>query len=311
MKSSKNNINKESSKEMASHSLLQELENFKTESKLKSSKVVKNSKKNKISNTQNILNDINEINNNNFSNNINTEEKEANNLNINKLTKARKRLDLENLMGCDQFAENYILEGSNNCNNDELDLLYSKPFDDRIFLKDENLFFIYDNSYKSKFLTKEDIKKMKKEECKLSFGKDPYEVYEQIYECKISPHDKNSIEFYNSLNNFNIFRSRDPNYMNLRLNERNIENMDYFNMINNNNFYFYYDQEQNYGYLQTESLNSTRETSKNNQKSPTIIINQKDMLINEKIFKNELDEIKENENNINNICIGKKRKNGN
>lgn len=302
MKSIKNNINKDSSKDLDSINLFEELGNFKTESKLKSSK---NKKKNTISFTKNILNDINEINNNYSTNITNFEEKTLNNININQISKAIKRLDLENLMGCDQFAENYILESSNNYNNDELDLIYSKPFDDRIFLKDENLFFVFDDSYKSKFLTKEDINKMKKEESKLSFGKDPYDVYRQIYEGKISLHDKNSIDFYNSLNNFIIFKSRDPNYINIKLPDMSSENLDFFNKINHNNFNFYYEQEQNYGYPPNESLNSTRETSKNIQKSPTIVINKKELFNNEKFFKNE------KENNINNYCIGKKRKNEN
>ena len=39
-------------------------------------------------------------------------------------------------------------------------------------------------------------------------GKDPFEIYKQIYERKMLPHDKTSIEFYNSLNSFNIFKTR-------------------------------------------------------------------------------------------------------
>lgn len=245
--------------------------------------------------------------------NMNTEEKNQNIIDKAQFKKAENRINFETFMNCDQFAENYILEPSMNFdnNNPNCELPYSQTFDDNILLKDESIFFIFDNVYKHKFLSKEDISKFKKEEIKLNFGKDPYEIFEQIYQGKISPHDKTSIEFYNSLNNFNIFKTRNPFYMNIKMTNQNENEDDYFNMINNNNFNKINEQDENYEYIQNDSLNSTRHNSKTNPNMSSFNFNGKDLFLNnDKIFKKEADKIegKENENNLDNKYIGKKRK---
>jgi len=251
--------------------------------------------------------------NNNSLFNINSEEKNQNNIDKVQLMKANYRINFEDFMNCDQFAENYELEPSMNFdnNNSNCDLPYSQTFEDSILLKDESIFFVFDNVYKNKFLSKEDISKFKKEDIKLNFGKDPYEIYEQISQGKISPHDKTSIEFYNSLNNFNIFKTRNPYFMNIKMTNQNGSEDDYFNMINNNNFNKINEQDENYEYIQNDSLNSTRHNSKANPNINSFIFNEKDLFLNtDKIFKKEAEKIegKENENNLDNKYIGKKRK---
>ena len=245
--------------------------------------------------------------------NINSEEKNQNNIDVSQLMKAKNRLNFEKFMNCDQFAENYMLEpsmnfDSTNCNSD---LPYSQTFEDSILLKDESIFLVFDNTFKNKFLTLDDISKFKKEDIKLNFGKDPYEIFEQIFQGKIPPHDKTSIEFYNSLNNFNIFKTRNPYFMNIKMTNQNENEDDYFNMINNNNFNRINEQDENYEYIQNDSLNSTRQNSKANPNNNSFTFNEKDLFINcDKIFKKEGEKIqgKENENNLDNKYIGKKRK---
>ena len=245
--------------------------------------------------------------------NINSEEKNQNNIDEAQLKKADYRIKFVNFMNCDQFAENYELEPSMNFDNNDCDcdLPYSKTFEDSILLKDESIFFVFDNVYKNKFLSKEDISKFKKEDIKLNFGKDPYEIYEQISQGKISPHDKTSIEFYNSLNNFNIFKTRNPYFMNIKMTNQNESEDDYFNMINNNNFNKINEQDENYEYIQNDSLNSTRHNSKVNPNISYISLDVKDLVFkNDKLLKNEVEksEGKENENNMDSKYIGKKRK---
>jgi len=251
--------------------------------------------------------------NNNSLFNINSEEKNQNNIDKVQLMKANYRINFEDFMNCDQFAENYELEPSMNFdnNNSNCDLPYSQTFEDSILLKDESIFFVFDNVYKNKFLSKEDISKFKKEDIKLNFGKDPYEIYDQISQGKISPHDKTSIEFYNSLNNFNIFKTRNPYFMNIKMINQNESEDDYFNMINNNNFNKINEQVENYEYIQNDSLNSTRQNSKANQNISSFTFNEKDIILNsDKLCKKEEAKIegKENENNLDNKYIGKKRK---
>lgn len=246
--------------------------------------------------------------------NLNLEEKNQNSIDEAQLIKAKHRINFEKFMNCDQFAENYILEPSMNFdnNNNNCDLPYSQIYEDSILLKDESIFFVFDNVYKNKFLSKEDISKFKKEDIKLNFGKDPYEIYEQISQGKISPHDKTSIEFYNSLNNFNIFKTRNPYFMNIKMTNQNESEDDYFNMINNNNFNKINEQDENYEYIHNDSLNSTRHNSKTNPNNSSFIFNEKDLFLNnDKIFKKEGEKIegKEYENNLDNKYIGKKRKN--
>lgn len=265
-----------------------------------------------ISQINNNLNNLNgcqqfQINKNDYNSlfNMNLERNNQSSNNINLIKKASNRLNIDKLMGSDKFAENYILIPYINYDiNYNNDLPYSKPFDDNIFLKDESIFFSFDNSYKDKFITKEDIKKIKNEEYKINFGTDPYEIYGQIYDGKISPHDKTSIEFYNSLNHFNIFKSKDPYYLNIQIANINNENGDdNFNMINNNSFN-YIESEPNYGTFLNESTNSTRQNSKiNSNGGQSIDFNEKEIFY--KRFKKEINEIKESENEQ---YLGKKRK---
>ncbi len=293
------------------------LEDFISDIKPKSSSTEKNIKenayrKNFIKKTNNITHENNSLKNEiNSALNIISE----NNLNSSQTSKALCRINFEKLMDCDQFAENYILEPFMNFenNNNGFELPYSRSFDDNKLLKDESLFFICEKDNKSQFLSKDDLKKFKKEEIKINFGQDPFEIFKQITEEKILPVDKTSIEFYNSLNNFNIFRSRDPYFMNIKItNENNDNSEDYFNMVNNYHFNYINEIEENYENLQNYSLNSTRQNSKTNHNNNGIIINEKDFIINnEKIFKNygEENEEKGNENDMNNKYTGKKRKN--
>ena len=250
-------------------------------------------------------------------NNISNQEKNSslnviqeNNINSPQYSKALCRINFGKLMDCDQFAENYILEPYMNfdSNNDnDFEVPYSKSFEDNLFAKDESLFFMCEKDTKNQFLTKDDMRKIKKEEIKLNFGQDPFEIFKQISEEKILPTDKTSIEFYNSLNNFNIFRSRDPGFMNIKINNENNDNgEECFNMVNNDNFNYINDFEENYENLQNYSMNSTRQNSKTNHINTNIMMNEKDILLNnENFFKNYE---KGSENNMDNKYTGKKRK---
>ena len=255
---------------------------------------IKSGQKNEINNNENItLLDTN------------LDKNNKNDLLVYQLEKASNRLDIGKLTDSDQFAHNFNLIPSNNYDS-TFDLPYINSFTDNIFLQDESIFFILDKDYKKKFLTKEDIKNFKKEEIKLNFGKDPFEIYRQIYESKISPHDKTSIEFYNSLNSFNIFKTRDPYFLNLKMENINngIED-DNFNMINN--FSFTHNEQDN---IQNDSLMSTRHNSKINQKNYSIIFNEQQILNNNDNIEIR-DKTQEENNKETNIdkFIGKKRQN--
>lgn len=256
------------------------------------------------------------IDNNNLLFNKNIQKDNKNNLEENQNQNSLKRLNLEKLIGCDQFAENYYLMQSDdylNYDNNNFyinyDLPYSRPFDDNIMMMDESIFFIFDKEYKNKLINKEDIKKFKKEEkeeIKLNFGKDPFEIFENLKEGKLQPNDKTSIEFYNSLNKFNIFKSRNQNILNL--NNINIDNTDTFNLINFHNCPKYNKQDP-INETKNDSLNSSKENNKTIQKSPSIIINQKEFLFqNEKYLLND-NEQKKNDNVKRYKILGKKRKN--
>lgn len=300
------------------------LEEFISDNKTKLTQTEQNIKENKdiLNNGNKSLDYIYEKNANDQTKKKDNDYKSFLNLNSNekievKFVKAAYRINFEKFMDCDQFADNYVLEPSMNydINNNNIDLPYSRAFDDDILLKDESIFFVFDQNYKNHFIEKEDLSKFKKEEIKLNFGKDPYEIYGQILDGKLSPHDKTSIEFYNSLNNFNIFRCRDPDFMNIKMananNENNDNGDDYFNMINNNNFYNFNYQEQNLENMNYVNSLSTRENSKMTQKNNNIILNEKDFFLNNDFFKKEIDEKekKGNENIGDKKYIGKKRKN--
>ena len=220
--------------------------------------------------------------------NINVNQQNQNDLSKNKIKKEITRLNIEKLICSDHFADNFILIPSNNYNNGvNYDFPYMKPFNDTIMLQDESIFLILDNDYKNKYLTKEDIKNIKKEEQKLNFGKDPYEIYNQIINSNIFPPNRTSNEFYNSLNDFNIFRGRDPFFLNIKMGNK-IQNGDYFIDIYNIN-----EEEQKNG---NNSLNSTRYNSKNNLNSQPIFTNDNHFILNNEIDIKEKEEEEKNEN---------------
>lgn len=235
--------------------------------------------------------------------NTNLDKNNKNDLLKYQLEKASNRLEIGKLTASDQFAQNFTLTPSNNFDS-TFDLPYTNQFIDNIFLQDESIFFILDKDYKKKFLTTEDIKNFKKEDIKLNFGKDPYEIYLQIDESKISPHDKTSIEFYNSLNCFNIFKTINPYFLNLKMENINngIED-DNFNMINN--FSFTHNDQDN---IQNDSLMSTRHNSKINQNNYSIIFNDQHIFNNNNNNESsdKTQEENDKETNIDKF-IGKKR----
>lgn len=111
--------------------------------------------------------------------NINFDIK-INDLTQNQFKKLFPRLNIENLICTDHFANSFILIPSNNYNNgNNYNFPYMKPFNDNIF-KTESIFAIFDKSQKNKFLTKKDIKNITNGDQKLNFGKDPYDIYNKI-----------------------------------------------------------------------------------------------------------------------------------
>ena len=226
------------------------------------------------------------------SNNIFSEEKNKDNNRFNNLQKIR--LNFKLLMESDMFANNYdlipsieIYEKMNDYNNNvEFDLPYCKMFNDQNLLKDESIFTAFDDDYRDKYIDKEDIKKIKTEKIDLNFGKDPYEIYGLVQEGKININDKQSIEFCNSLHFFNIFKSKNPYYINFDMNMGNDNNFYnsgsiHENCFNNNNSKI--DKEQIY----MDNFGSNIETRPNSgnfiDKEPIININSNDYSFNENL----------------------------
>jgi hypothetical protein len=229
------------------------------------------------------------------SNNRFSEEKIKDNNGFNNLQKIR--LNFKLLMESDMFANNYdlipsieIYERMNDYNNNvEFDLPYCKMFNDQNLLKDESIFTAFDDEYQDKYIDKEDIKKIKTENIDLNFGKDPYEIYGLVQEGKININDKQSIEFFNSLNFFNIFKSKNPYYINFDMNMGNDNNFYnsgpiHENCFNNNNSKI--DKEQIY----MDNFGSNIETRPNSgnfiDKEPIININSNDYSFNENLYIN-------------------------
>lgn len=227
------------------------------------------------------------------------------------------RLNFEKLMNSDMLAESYDILPSNeqymnmrNINgNSSISIPYTKSFEDNILLKDESIFFAFDDNYKYKFVTEEDMKNIKKDKVELNFGKDPFEIYQQLAEEKNPPNDT-SFDFYNSLNSFNIFKCKDPYY--IKINPGNfIEN-------NFHNYNPYYKNEQEMKY--NDDCN-TRENSRNSKIktiAETMAMDEKNYLLNNDILfnnENEDEELEEEEiegggiNKMDNNFINKKRKN--
>ena len=257
------------------------------------------------------------------SNNLFSEENIKNNNGYNNLQKIRSNFKL--LMESDMFGNNYdlipsteIYERMNDFNNNvEFDLPYCKMFKDQNLLKDENIFTAFDDEYQDKYIDKEDIQKIKTENIELNFGKDPYEIYGLLQEGKINTNDRQSIEFFNSLNSFNIFKSKNPYYINLDINVKNNNTFSNFGYANENNFNNInnprIDKEQIY--MDNLGYNiDTRPNSGNfNEKEPIININSSDYLSDENIYINDDNKIsiikeKEKENKTNKY-IKRKRKN--
>jgi hypothetical protein len=226
------------------------------------------------------------------SNNLFSEENIKNNNGYNNLQKIRSNFKL--LMESDMFGNNYdlipsteIYERMNDFNNNvEFDLPYCKMFKDQNLLKDENIFTAFDDEYQDKYIDKEDIKKIKTENIELNFGKDPYEIYGLLQEGKINTNDRQSIEFFNSLNSFNIFKSKNPYYINFDMNMGNDNNFYnsgsiHENCFNNNNSKI--DKEQIY----MDNFGSNIETRPNSgnfiDKEPIININSNDYSFNENL----------------------------
>jgi len=258
-------------------------------------------------------------NNNNICTHICSEQKNRNNKDDKDYNKEDNfqniRLNFEKLMNSDMLAESYDILPSNeqymnirNINgNSSISIPYTKSFEDNILLKDESIFFVFDDNYKYKFVSEEDIKKIKKDEVKLNFGKDPFEIYQQLSEEKDIPNDT-SFDFYNSLNSFNIFKCKDPYYIKINIGNLNENN------FNNSNSFYNNEQEMKYN----DDCN-TRENSRNSKIkriAETMAMDEKNYLLNNEIFSNNEDEeIEEEEiegegiNKMNKNFINKKRKN--
>ena len=218
-----------------------------------------------------------------------------------KLIKAQKRLNIINLLNSDNFAENFMYYP---CKNEitkfeqnpdySISIPYSSLFYDNIFLRDESIFFIHDKSQKFKFLDEADTKKISSEDIKLNFGEDPSDIYYQILRGEYK-NNLNIDKLQEHLDNFNLFKCRIPNYMNINM--ENFRENELYNIRNN-----LYNDQNSYN----ESLNSTRINSNINKNNENFQFNQREFLLNNEMF--EEDSNKE-ENNINKTrFIRKKRK---
>ena len=262
------------------------------------------------------------INDNNSPNHICSEQKNKNKKDIKYNNEESNfqniRLNFEKLMNSDMLADSYDILPSNeqynnmrNINgNSSISIPYTKSFEDNILLKDESIFFAFDDNYKYKFVTEEDMKNIKKDKVELNFGKDPFEIYQQLAEEKNPPNDTSFDFFNNSLNSFNIFKCKDPYY--IKINPGNfIENNSH-----NNNPCYNNEQEMKYN----DDCN-TRENSRNSKiktMAETMAMDEKNYLLNNDILfnnENEDEELEEEEiegggiNKMDNNFINKKRKN--
>ena len=161
---------------------------------------------------------------NEIKNNIQTNKE--NNLDKNKLLKAYNRLDIQNIMNSDIFAENYMFYP---CKNEMVkseqdpnyvpDFPYSSLFYDNILLRDESIFFIDDKTQKQKFLEETEKQNLKNENIDLNFGEDPCDKYYEILRSNSPTQIKiNSIkQLQDNLNHFHVFQCRIPNYINVNM----------------------------------------------------------------------------------------------
>ena len=229
-------------------------------------------------------------------NNNNEDEK---NIDLkNKIKKAYKRLDILNLLGSDDFSENFWyypcknemmkLEKNPNYN---LEVPYSSIFCDNIFLGDESIFFIHDKTQKQKFLKEKDLKKIKERNIDLNFGEDPSNKYYNILRGNLQNQSKMASigKLQENLNNFHVFKCRIPNY--ISANMENFKENELVNIRNNNDY---------------ESINSTKINSSTSNLRNNIQLNGNEFMLSNEF--NDEDTSKEVKENNGKKYINKKRK---
>lgn len=229
-------------------------------------------------------------------NNNNEDEK---NIDLkNKIKKAYKRLDILNLLGSDDFSENFWyypcknemmkLEKNPNYN---LEVPYSSIFCDNIFLGDESIFFIHDKTQKQKFLKEKDLKKIKERNIDLNFGEDPSNKYYNILRGNCQNQSKMASigKLQENLNNFHVFKCRIPNY--ISANMENFKENELVNIRNNNDY---------------ESINSTKINSSASNLRNNIQLNGNEFMLSNEF--NDEDTSKEVKENNGKKYINKKRK---
>ena len=214
----------------------------------------------------------------------------------NKILRAHKRLDIQNLLNSDTFAEKYIYIPCKNeimklkyDSNYSMECPYSTMFYDNILLRDESIFFVHDKTQKGKFMDETDIEKIKTENIQINFGQDPSLLYYQIlkrntqYQNKIHELEK----LQENLDNFSLFQCTMPNYINI-----NMDNFKENELVN---------MQPNY-----ESNNSTRINSGASNKSNNIQLDGNQFLLNNEIYNEENN--KDLKDNSEKRYINKKRK---
>jgi hypothetical protein len=229
-------------------------------------------------------------------NNNNEDEK---NIDLkNKIKKAYKRLDILNLLGSDDFSENFWyypcknemmkLEKNPNYN---LEVPYSSIFCDNIFLGDESIFFIHDKTQKQKFLKEKDLKKIKERNIDLNFGEDPSNKYYNILRgnCQNQSKMVSIGKLQENLNNFHVFKCRIPNY--ISANMENFKENELVNIRNNNDY---------------ESINSTKINSSTSNLRNNIQLNGNEFMLSNEF--NDEDINKDLKEKNGNKYINKKRK---
>lgn len=257
------------------------------------------------------------INDNNTTNHIYSEQKGKDN--NNEYNFQKMRLNFEKIMNSDILADSYDILPSNeqfvNMRNINENCLFSVPytknFEDNILLKDESIFFVFDDNYKNKFITREDIQNIKNNKNELNFGEDPFEVYQQISEEKIPPIDTSS-DFNNCLNSFSIFKTKDPYFIKI-----NTENLNENDLNNLNNYNSFYNNEQEMKYNDDCNTRENSRNSKIKEMAETMAKDENNYSLNNKIFFYNEDEEEELEgeeiergiNRKDNNLINRKRKN--
>ena len=200
----------------------------------------------------------------------------------NKILKAYKRLDIQNLLNSDTFAEKFAYQPSHNeimklniDSNYNMECPYSTMFYDNILLRDESIFFIHDKTQKGKFMDKADIEKIKTENIQLNFGKDPSLLYLEILKSNTNKQNQ-AFELQNlqeKLCAFSVFHCKVPNYIKI-----NMENFAENELMSLRDNYFN-------GVEQSESLNSTRFNSGTSKTSNNFQLEENDFLLNNEINK--------------------------